>query len=620
MSSWLPAWATKGVDIERRRRLRRTAIVLLLLLLGCGSLVALFSHPRTVATYGWSGTWNPDKRLDITGRHGAVASDSGKCSQMGVDVLKKGGNAADAAVTVALCIGSVTPQSSGIGGGSFMLVRMPNGTSFVIDARETAPAGSSKHMFDADTILSKYTGLASGVPGEVKGLETLWELAGGQLPWHELIEPVAELNEKGFPLGEAVAESVNAFPKMFEALGKAKHFDNLIRGSHWCWLFGNHPSCRNASDKGFPVAGSLIYRPQLGHTLRQIAQEGSRAFYHGDITTHLTRATQAAGGILTEEDFANYSVIVRPALQGKFDNHNFITAPAPASGAPLVMGLHVMDELRHYGDAEGHPVDENTRAHRIVEVMKWMAAARSELGDPDFVVNPKIDEIVTNQWAHSVRANISDEHTLDSWRDYHPSYEMNDPHGTTHFSVVDKNGMAVSVTSTVNLPFGNGVCDPHTGVIMNSEMDDFSTPVRRNLFELAPSIYNFVLPGKRPLSSMVPTIMFDENGDVELVIGGAGGSRILTSVFLAICRMYSGEFINGLEAISFPRLHHQLIPEKVSLESGFSDALIQTLKEKGHEVEQVGARTAMNLIHRDNDGIWHAVSDFYRKRGLGAAY
>lgn len=179
--------------------------------------------------------------------------------------------------------------------------------------------------------------------------------------------------------------------------------------------------------------------------------------------------------------------------------------------------------------------------------------------------------------------------------------------------------MAVSMTTTVNLPYGNGVCDPATGVVMNSEMDDFSVPKQNNSFELAPSIYNFIEPGKRPLSSSVPSIFVNSEGEVDFVIGAAGGSRILTAVFYAILRVEALK-LEPLEAVAFPRLHHQLIPEQLMFERGHSRELVRALEERGHEVEERVAMSALNLIHRDSEGMFHAIGDFYRKRGLGAAY
>lgn len=564
-------------------------------------------------SFGWEGTFKPDWKLDIQGKNGAVASDNSLCSQMGVEVLKQGGSAADAAVQVCLCLGSLSPQSAGIGGGSFATVRFPNGSTLVIDSRETAPLKAHKHMFDNNPLKSKIFGLASGVPGELAGLETLWKL-GGKLSWSELVLPVADLNEKGFLRSDVFSHMENMYR---DELSQAKTtiFDEIIASSDWCWLFTNHALCKGQSTS----TANWIKRPQLAKTLRKIAYGGADVFYNGEIAQNLVDITTSTGGILTMDDFANYKVIVRETISTTFLNKTLFTAPEPASGPALVMGLNAMEQLLLESEDPRDLDEDPLFVHRAVEVMKWMAAARSELGDPDFIDNPKISKILSADWASSVVRNVSDKRSLPSWRDYHPSFEMNSPKGTSHFSVLDKDGMAVSMTTTVNLPFGNGVCDPVTGVVMNSEMDDFSVPKQKNSFELAPSVYNFVEPGKRPLSSSVPSIFVDSEGNVELVIGAAGGSRILTAVFYAILRKEALN-LEPLEVVAFPRLHHQLIPEQLMFESGHSKELINSLAGKGHEVEERIPMSALNLIHRDAEGMFHAIGDFYRKRGLGAAY
>lgn len=585
---WLPAWAQSNTN--RTKKLLVSFIV--------SFAVVLCFFMRRPVQVGWNGTYHPLPALDVTGSHGAVASDVQTCSQMGVEVLKAGGTAADAAVQVCLCIGTLEPQASGIGGGGFITLRYPNGTALVIDARETAPRNSSKHMFDDNPMLSKMGGLASAVPGELAGLEKLWLLAGRR-PWQELVDPVADLNEHGFIRSEALKRTTAIFRSQLVEQNMTM-FDELREVSDWEWLLD-------------PKQSHIIKRPNLAKTLRAIAREGAHALYHGDIARKLVEITRKTGGALTEQDFADYEVVVREPLTTRFQNLTIITPPAPTSGPALVMGLNVLEQLLEARD-DADPV----MLQRMVETMKWMAAARSELGDPDFITNSKIEELITPEWAARVISQINDSHTLDSWRDYHPSYEMNTPHGTTHFSIVDAEGMAVSVTSTVNLWFGNFVCDPETGIIMNSEMDDFSVPRTKNSFELAPSTYNFVEPGKRPLSSTVPSILVNDSGEVELVIGAAGGSFILTSVFLTIVRIM-GFDLPALEAVSYPRYHHQLIPEKLMVEPTLDQALVEAAQQRGHEVCTRIAGSALNAVHRSN-GVWHAVSDYYRKRGLGAAY
>lgn len=538
--------------------------------------------------------FQPNHELDAIGRNAAVSSDVPECSQMGLKILKDGGTAADAAVTVALCIGAYNPQSSGLGGGGFMTITTPDGKSLVIDSREAAPAASHKNMFK-DPLLSKIGGLASGVPGELAGLSKMHDLFG-RVDWEDLIYPVADACDSGL----GVNESLNSTYRQY-----FKQYGGEYR-SGWDWL-----------EEG--IERRILLRPNLAKTLRLIAQNGSSDIFYdpeGPIAPRLARTVQQAGGIMTTEDIAKYEPILREPIRVNFLGRTMYVPPAPTSGPALVLGLNVIQHLLDDGYTDDFGAIET---QRMIETMKWMAAARSELGDPSYIDNPRIQEIVTSEWADLVVANISDDSTLESWRNYHPSYEMNEPHGTAHLSVVDADGMAVAMTTTVNLPFGSIVCDESTGIVLNSEMDDFSTPDLENFFELAPSIYNFAEPGKRPLSSCVPSIAVGKDHTADIIIGAAGGSRILTTVFQALVR-HLGYDMSLLDSISLPRIHHQLLPEVAMLEVGVPELVAEKLHERGHKTEYRPPSSVCNGISRDSRGLLHAVSDYFRKGGLGAAY
>lgn len=589
--AFIPKWAR----VERRK-----SYVLTVALAGLSIFLLVFGLRLATSDAGLrKGTFTPDIRLDVTGEHGAVASDVELCSKKGVEILRKGGNAADAAVTVALCIGSINSQSSGIGGGGHILVRAPNGTVIEIDCRETAPKGAHKHMFDKNPKLSLFGGLAVGVPGELAGLDALYSMFGsGNIEWKDLVEPVAEINEQGFEMDDS---AFVALP----LIGKYQKF--YFENGGWSWLFPDNVTTSHPP---------LIKRPNLAKTLRLIAEGGAQVFYdpEGPIAPHLARTAQWAHGILTVEDIANYTVELRTPLNTTFMDRVLYTAPNPTSGPALILGLRLIEQLLAESSADLTPVDTQL----LIETMKWMAAARSELGDPLYVDNPRATEVSTPEWANEVLKNISDSHTLPSWRDYKPAYQNNEPHGTAHFSIVDKDGFAVAMTTTVNTPFGSLLADPVTGIILNNEMDDFSQPTSDNFFELVPSIYNYIEAGKRPLSSMSPSIIV-KDGKPELVIGAAGGSRILTAVFEGIVRIY-GYKHSLLEAVCFPRLHHQLLPEEVSAEVGIPDSVLKSLSRKGHKYSKTLPRSVINGIHIDEEGLLHAVSDYYRKGGKGAAY
>lgn len=549
---------------------------------------------------------SPSKDHLITAENGAVACDVPVCSKMGVDILRRGGSAVDSAITVALCIGTINGFSSGLGGGGFMLVKNGKSDSKFLNFREMAPSKSHKHMFDDDPQRAQIGGLAVAIPGELAGLEEAFNrYSSGVLSWAELFEPVIKLNREGFR---------TSFP--VEVALKLSGDSILSHPEEW------HPYLKDGDDEEYKLVteGDLIKRPDHARTMELIANNGSSAIFydpHGPIAPAIARASQNRGGILTADDFSHFKVEVLEPEETDFMGRELLTTGNPSSGPALIFGLNVLDG---YEKNDDHWVDfDPLDTHRLVETMKFMGSQRSCLGD-DNSNKDKVDLITTQEWASKVRENITDD-TTHEWDYYDPMYEHNDDHGTAHFSVLDKNGMAVSMTTTVNLNFGAQVADPVTGIILNSEMDDFSLPNTSNWFELSPSIYNYIEPFKRPLSSMVPTIISNKTtGEPELVIGCAGGSRITTSVMQAIIRRLRYQ-LPLLETISYPRIHHQLLPDQLYLEHLSPKATIEALKQKGHNITLIEPKTAMNAIYRyPNDGLIHAVSDFWRKAGQAAGY
>jgi gamma-glutamyltranspeptidase len=562
-----------------------------------------YTNLRETDIHSWSGAADPapDASHQVLARQAAVACDVPICSTMATDILRRGGSAVDAAVTTALCIGSVNSHSSGIGGGGFMTVRHPNGSALAFDFRETAPGAAHKHMYDSFPLLARLGGLAVAIPGEVAGLEDAWKLYG-KLSWAELIQPVIDLNRNGFQVSEVLEAAIQ---KAGKALWEFR--------SDWEFVFVD-----SADGPRLARRGDIIKRENLANTLEEISRFGAKAFYHanGTIAPALVDTIRRTGGIASLEDFARYNVIISEPLRSSFWGREVITTPNPTSGPALVLGLNVMNGFKRTAEASVN--FGNTATQRLVETMKWIASARTELGDPMDVQNPRAHMILELSYADSVRANISDTHTL-PWQAYNPSYEPNEPHGTAHFSIIDQNCMAVAMTTTVNLEFGSLVCDPVTGIVLNSEMDDFSLPNTGNSYDLRPSIYNYVQPYKRPLSSTVPTII-SYNGVPELIIGAAGGSRIVTAVFQAIVRTYMYK-LPLLETIAFPRIHHQLLPEVASVERGAPLSVMRGLEEKRHQAMYIDPKTSMNAIYRDQDsGVIYAVSDWWRKRGGSDGY
>lgn len=564
------------------------------------------------------GTYTPSADKVAVRSKAAVSCDVPQCSTMGTDILRRGGSAVDAAITVSLCIGSINGFSSGIGGGGFMVVKDPHSKDLSFNFREAAPGAAHKDMYKDDPKKAQFGGLAVAVPGELDGLyEAFKRYSSGKLTWKQLFEPVIQLNRKGWVVGKAL-----------ELALEATEGDLRRYGNDWSWLYvegedGDNGESTNGLRRA--KAGDILTRNSLARTLEIIANNGSSAVFYdpnGPIAPHLVSTIQKTGGVMTVDDFAKYHTIVEEPLIGSFYGKQVLTATNPTSGPALLLGLNIIDRFRDSKDAKGSPRGDSdpVSQQRLIEAMKWVSAGRTELGDPSDVSNKaRVKEIMSQEWCDKVVANISDYHTR-PWQDYQPAYEVEDPAGTAHFSIIDENDMAVSMTTTVNLLFGSLVYDVTTGIILNSEMDDFSIPSKDNAYELKPSIYNYIAPYKRPLSSTTPTIVYNkESGHVELVIGAAGGSRIVTAVFQGIVRKYAYG-LSLLQTISFPRLHHQLLPETAYFETGGRKHIGEALKKRGHNVEYWIPRSVMNAVSREDNGDLHAVGDYWRKGGGGDGY
>ncbi|KAK6341154.1 hypothetical protein TWF696_008241 [Orbilia brochopaga] len=539
---------------------------------------------------------NPFDHLTIA-RHGAVNSDVAVCSDIGVAILRdKNGTAVDAAIATALCIGVVNMYASGIGGGGFMVIRAGDGGSASINFRETAPGAAHRDMFNHDAMAARWGGLAVGTPGEIAGFYEAWKLYG-RVPWRELFEPNIELCENGFEVPKFLRHVIDG------------ELDWLLKADkgEWGFLFDERGEVLDA--------GALMYRPALGKTLRLIAEGGPKAFYEGRVAESLVRSVRKHGGVLTVEDMKGYTAEIEETLKMWAFGQEILTCPPPCSGAVLIEGLNIAEGL------DMSNADSAVVTHRIIETMKWLSAGRTEIGDPsdEAVSNAaRIAEIQSKQFAAMVRRNISDTRTY-GWQHYHPSYEFKESKGTSHINVLDAAGMAVALTTTVNLYFGARICDPETGIVLNDEMDDFSIPGTDNAFHLQPSIYNFIKPYKRPLSSTAPTITV-YNGHPSLVIGGSGGSRIVTNVFLCFIKIHKWGY-NLLDTIRSPRVHHQLMPEIAFVETGTRDDIVQGLEDRGHVVQELPAiGSVVGAVHRLPDGEIHAVSDYWRKGGRAAGY
>ncbi|KAI5961266.1 uncharacterized protein KGF55_004191 [Candida pseudojiufengensis] len=547
---------------------------------------------------------NPSHKHLHEGSKAMVASDVPLCSTMGKNILLKGGNAADAAVTVALCIGSINSHSSGIGGGGFILSK--KGEKVIsIDAREMAPTLAYKEMYGSSEILSKIGGLAIAIPGELKGLYDLYKLHGsGKLTWKQLFAPIIELNYKGWKCS-----------KIFEVV-VAKENELVL---------SKVPSLKQMWDFIFNESGDLIKegdfirRPNYAKTLSIIANNGSSDVFYdptGPIVPSLVNTITKWGGIISPEDFAKYHTIIEEPLTTTIDKFKVYTSNGISSGLSLIAGLNFFHSIYNPSDSD---ILYN---HKLIESFKWSSSVRTRLGDKSNQKQEVIKKFTGLDWISET--NYSDNQTF-TWENYDPKYDLVEPQGTSHFAIVDENGDSVAMTTTVNLLFGSMIYDKNTGIILNDEMDDFSQPNVSNAFNLTPSIYNFVHPGKRPLSSTAPTII-TYNDKVDFVIGAAGGSRITNAVLQAIIRVYYKN-LSLLKTISYPRLHHQLIPQSLMCENITTyeeeypgEEILKHLKEKNHTFLETGSLTAMNGIKRLTNGKLQGVSDYWRKRGEADGY
>ncbi|KZC06406.1 PREDICTED: gamma-glutamyltranspeptidase 1-like [Dufourea novaeangliae] len=483
----------------------------------------------------------------------------------------------------------------GLGGGFLMTIwDARTKTADYLDARETAPAKATENMFDGDPNLAMYGGLAIAVPGELRGY---WEAHQkyGKLPWSELFEPTISLCATGSRVNNYLATYLSNKESMIRAESSlAEILINPATNAPW-------------------KVGDRIKRPRLAETLKLIAKHGPWIFYNGTIGDQLVEEIQAAKGIIDRADLRDYRAKWKKPIETKLGNLTIITAPPPGSGPILAF---IMNILRGFV-----PVyDEGITWQRFVEAFKWGYARRTELADPDFV--PSVDLLVENltsiEYAETIREKIKDYQTSNDPKHYGAVTATPEDSGTSHVSVLAPDGSAVSVTSTINQVFGAMLRSKSTGIIFNDEMDDFSSPNITNGFDLPASPANFIRPGKRPMSSMTPTIVVDESRNVRLVIGAAGGTKITTGVVIGmVLNLWSG--YNIKQAIDAKRIHHQLLPMNVQNEKGFTPIVLNYLSNIGHNVTTfTGIGSAITAVSKE-DGKLFASSDF-RRQGKTAGF
>ncbi|KAJ5658209.1 Gamma-glutamyltranspeptidase [Penicillium longicatenatum] len=536
-----------------------------------------------------------------SGKLGAIATESSICSRHGIEMFELGGNAADATVAAQFCVGVIGMYHSGISGGGFMLVRAPNGSFEFIDFRETAPAAAFDEMFRHNTNGSIYGGLASAVPGEIRGLEYLHKNYGS-LPWRTIMQPAIQTARNGFPVTEDLIRYMNA------AVGSGEDF--LSQNPTWALDFAP-----NGTRLGL---GEIITRRRFADTLEAIAERGPDAFYSGPIAETMINAVQASNGTMTLEDLANYTVTIRNISQIDYRGYTITSGTAPSSGTIALSMLKILDGYKDFFSSEE---TVNLSTHRMNEAMRFGYGQRTEMGDPLFVPEMAKYErsILSQSTVDGIRNKISDTHTLDVSA-YDPAgIESRDTPGTSHIAASDHSGLAISVISTINTYFGSQLMVPETGIIMNNEMNDFSIPGSSDSFGYVPSEANYVRPGKRPMSSITPAIITGPDGKLFLISGSAGGSRIITATVQVIINAID-HGLNAAGALAKPRLHDQLLPNQVWFEYAFDNSTVAFMESRGHNVSWMAPGTSSaQLIHVLPNGTFDAAGEPRQLNSAGYA-
>jgi len=535
----------------------------------------------------------------VTAKNGMVVAQEAIAARIGADILQRGGNAVDAAVATAFTLAVTYPRAGNIGGGGFMMIHRADGQDIAIDYRETAPAAINAKSFldaegNADPQKSRDSALAIGVPGTVAGLALAEQKYGsGKFTLADLIMPAIGLARAGIAIADDTADSL--------PIDRAR----LARWPSSAQIFLKPDG--NALEPGDPLV-----QPDLADTLLAIAQEGPQAFYEGAIAQKIAAAVQAAGGVMTADDLKDYRAVERAPVRGTYRGYDIVSMPPPSSGGVAL--IEMLNILEGYDLAH----DEQTEAlFLIIEAMKRAYADRAYfLGDPDAVKVP-VARLISKSYAAEWRATIDPAHATPA-KGIHPTAAPSPKEGrnTTHFSVIDHLGNAVSNTYTLNFSYGVGLVAAGTGIVLNNELDDFAAkPDAPNAYGLLGFEANAPGPGKRPLSSMTPTIVLND-GKPYLVTGSPGGSLIINTVLQVVTDVID-RGMDIADAVSAPRVHDQWMPDRVFAEPGFPDDLIKALEARGDAVTVRKLTTSANSILVTPQGFVGAADP--RTRGALAA-
>ena len=547
------------------------------------ALILISIPSQSIASYAQS---------DISS-DGVVVTQHYLATEIGENILAQGGNAYDAAIAVGFALAVVLPRAGNIGGGGFMVIYDEDSNdTYAIDYREKAPAASFRDMYldengEFDILKSTFGYNAIGVPGTVHGFWSVHQRFGS-LPWADLIHPAIILAERGFVMSDYMAQTLNNYSE------KMSYYDET----------------RNIFLRNYPnLKDSRLIQNDLAKTLKRIQKDGLNGFYSGETALLIAADMKENGGLITEQDLLDYRSIWRDPIKGSYRGKTIVTMPPPSSG-----GIHLIQMLNILENFELGSYEHNSYQYvsLLSETMKYAYADRSEyLGDPDFFEVP-ISKITAKEYAKIISASIEELGVLPSSKINPGMYINPESNETTHFSIADKFGNVISNTYTINSAFGSGVTIKGTGILMNNEMDDFSgQPGVPNQFGLLGGIANEIEPAKRPLSSMTPTIVFD-NGDPFLAIGSPGGSRIITAVLQIILNVI--DFEQSLEeATDSKRVHHQWYPDDIDIEETYNQ--INELMDLGYKIDIIDTATCTQSIMID-DGEFIGVSDLRRPDSL----
>ena len=536
----------------------------------------------------------------VAAEHGLVVAQEKIAARIGADILKQGGNAVDAAVATGFAMAVTYPRAGNVGGGGFMVIHLTDlNQDVAIDYRETAPAAMTTDIFlgangKPDNAKSRDSALGIGVPGTVAGLALALDKYGsGKFTLAQILKPSIELARDGFVLTDDMADTLPQwYPRLAKWPASAKIF---------------------ARADGTPLQeGDRLVQGDLAATLTAVAEQGSRGFYEGPVAEKLAKAIRDAGGIMTVDDLKSYQPLIRAPVRGTYRGYDIVSMPLPSSGGTVLLEtLNILEGFRLSDLEQGSAAS----LHLLIQAMKRAYADRARyLGDPAFVKAPT-NILLAKDYATKLRAEIDPERATPADK-VTAALPPREGSNTTHYSVVDSQGNAVANTYTLNFSYGVGMVAEGTGVLLNNELDDFTaTPGASNAFGLVGYEANLPGPGKRPLSSMSPTIVLKDNKPV-LVTGSPGGSRIISTVLQVVVNVLDYH-MDVAAAVAAPRLHHQWMPDDVKVEPGFPEEVLTVLRAKGHSVTDSMGYSSANSIFVTANGLLGAPDP--RTRGAEAA-